>query len=151
MPVFEQSSLVDIDAVGKPTTELAAERQYVAMLYHRLDDYRARIREQLVDVRLAPAAGTHQWRSEREALAYNLERRLAALAIGDAPLCFGRLDLDDRAGLRPDELVVSVDAVKSNLRALFSAFGLDHLPQNQKRASLALRALRTGVVSRRDL
>jgi pSer/pThr/pTyr-binding forkhead associated (FHA) protein len=50
-----------------------------------------------------------------------------------------------------DELVVSVDAVKSNLRALFSAFGVDDLPQTQKRASLALRALRTGVVSRRDL
>jgi pSer/pThr/pTyr-binding forkhead associated (FHA) protein len=50
-----------------------------------------------------------------------------------------------------DELVVSVDAVKSNLRALFNAFGVDDLPQNQKRASLALSALRTGVVSRRDL
>jgi len=50
-----------------------------------------------------------------------------------------------------DELVVSVDAVKSNLRALFNAFGVDDLPQNQKRASLALQALRTGVVSRRDL
>jgi pSer/pThr/pTyr-binding forkhead associated (FHA) protein len=50
-----------------------------------------------------------------------------------------------------DELVVSVDAVKSNLRALFAAFGVDDLPQNQKRASLALEALRTGVVSRRDL
>ena len=50
-----------------------------------------------------------------------------------------------------DELVVSVDAVKSNLRALFAAFGVDDLPQNQKRASLALDALRTGVVSRRDL
>jgi pSer/pThr/pTyr-binding forkhead associated (FHA) protein len=50
-----------------------------------------------------------------------------------------------------DELVVSVDAVKSNLRALFAVFGVDDLPQNQKRASLALQALRTGVVSRRDL
>ena len=50
-----------------------------------------------------------------------------------------------------DELVDSVDAVKSNLRALFSAFGIDDLPQNQKRASLALRALRTGVVTRREL
>jgi pSer/pThr/pTyr-binding forkhead associated (FHA) protein len=50
-----------------------------------------------------------------------------------------------------DELVVSVDAVKSNLRALFAAFGVDDLPQNQKRASLALDALRTGVVARRDL
>jgi pSer/pThr/pTyr-binding forkhead associated (FHA) protein len=50
-----------------------------------------------------------------------------------------------------DELVVSVDAVKSNLRALFTAFGLEDLPQNQKRASLAQRALSSGVVSRREL
>jgi pSer/pThr/pTyr-binding forkhead associated (FHA) protein len=50
-----------------------------------------------------------------------------------------------------DELVVSVDAVKSNLRALFAAFGVDDLPQNQKRASLAIEALRTGVIARRDL
>ena len=50
-----------------------------------------------------------------------------------------------------DELVVSVDTVKGTLRALFEAFGIDDLPQNEKRATLALRALRTGVVSRRDL
>lgn len=50
-----------------------------------------------------------------------------------------------------DELVVSVDAVKSTLRALFEVFGVDALPQNQKRASLALEALRTGVITRRDL
>jgi pSer/pThr/pTyr-binding forkhead associated (FHA) protein len=50
-----------------------------------------------------------------------------------------------------DELFISVDTVKSTLRALFEIFGVDELPQNQKRASLALRALRTGVVSRRDL
>ncbi|HET8952760.1 MAG TPA: FHA domain-containing protein [Solirubrobacteraceae bacterium] len=50
-----------------------------------------------------------------------------------------------------DELVVSVDAVKSNLRALFAAFAVDDLQQNQKRASLALQALRSGVVTRRDL
>lgn len=50
-----------------------------------------------------------------------------------------------------DELVVSVDTVKGTLRALFEAFGIGDLPQNEKRASLALQALRTGVVSRRDL
>lgn len=50
-----------------------------------------------------------------------------------------------------DELVVSVDAVKSTLRALFEVFGVDALPQNQKRATLALQALRTGVITRRDL
>ena len=50
-----------------------------------------------------------------------------------------------------DELVVSVDAVKSTLRALFAAFGLDELPQNRKRAMLAQTAMRSGVVARRDL
>jgi FHA domain len=50
-----------------------------------------------------------------------------------------------------DELVISVDTVKSTLRALFDAFGVDDLPQNAKRAALAQSALRSGVVVRRDL
>ena len=50
-----------------------------------------------------------------------------------------------------DELTVSVDAVKSTMRGLFEAFGIDDLPQNQKRATLAMRALRTGAVTQRDL
>ena len=50
-----------------------------------------------------------------------------------------------------DELVVSVDAVKGTLRALFSLFGVDDLPQNRKRAALAEAALRSGAVARRDL
>jgi pSer/pThr/pTyr-binding forkhead associated (FHA) protein len=49
-----------------------------------------------------------------------------------------------------DELFLSVDAVKANLRALFAAFGVDHLPQNQKRSVLAIRAMQLGVVSSRD-
>jgi pSer/pThr/pTyr-binding forkhead associated (FHA) protein len=49
------------------------------------------------------------------------------------------------------ELSVSVDAVKTTMRSLFNLFGIGDLPQNQKRASLALQALREGVVSRRDL
>ena len=36
------------------------------------------------------------------------------------------------------EVFLSVDAVKAHLRALFQAFGVDHLPQNQKRAALAI-------------
>jgi pSer/pThr/pTyr-binding forkhead associated (FHA) protein len=50
-----------------------------------------------------------------------------------------------------DELVISVDAVKSTLRALFSAFGVNAVPQYRKRAMLAEAALRGGAVSRRDL
>ena len=50
-----------------------------------------------------------------------------------------------------EELVIAVDSVKSTMRDLFELFGTDALPQNQKRAQLALDALRTGVVSRREL
>ncbi|MEA2151142.1 MAG: hypothetical protein QOD69_2972 [Solirubrobacteraceae bacterium] len=50
-----------------------------------------------------------------------------------------------------DELYLSVDAVKAHLRTLFGYFGVEHLPQNQKRSYLAMRALQDGVVSRRDL
>ena len=32
-----------------------------------------------------------------------------------------------------EELVLSVDAVKTHLRALFEKFGVEELPQNQKR------------------
>ena len=50
-----------------------------------------------------------------------------------------------------DELIVSVDAVKARLKELFHAFGIADLPQNEKRAALAIEALRRGVVTRRDL
>ena len=50
-----------------------------------------------------------------------------------------------------DELVVSVDTVKAHLRTLFDRFGLDELPQNQKRAQLAAAALLRGVVKPHEL
>jgi DNA-binding CsgD family transcriptional regulator len=50
-----------------------------------------------------------------------------------------------------DELFLSVDAVKSHLRALFERFGIGDVAQNAKRAELVHRALRTGVVTERDL
>lgn len=50
-----------------------------------------------------------------------------------------------------DELFLSVDAVKAQLRALFQRFALDHLPQNQKRSVLAMRAMEAGLVTTRDL
>ncbi len=46
-----------------------------------------------------------------------------------------------------DELFLSVHAVKTHLQALFQAFGVGALPQNQKRAALARRALEGGAVS----
>ena len=48
-------------------------------------------------------------------------------------------------------LTVSVEAVRTHLKALFKLFEVPQLPQNRKRAELARRALAAGVVMPRDL
>jgi hypothetical protein len=50
-----------------------------------------------------------------------------------------------------DELVVSVEAVKTQLRVLYGRVGVDHLAQNEKRARLAERALELGLVAVNEL
>ncbi len=61
------------------------------------------------------------------------------------------------AGLAPsnreiaDELVVSVEAVRSQMKKLFGLFEVPDLPQNRKRVELARRALATGVILPKDL
>jgi pSer/pThr/pTyr-binding forkhead associated (FHA) protein len=50
-----------------------------------------------------------------------------------------------------DELFLSVDAVKTHLRVLFAKFGIEKVPQNQKRIRLVERAFYSGVISERDL
>jgi DNA-binding NarL/FixJ family response regulator len=50
-----------------------------------------------------------------------------------------------------DEVFLSIDAVKNNLRVLFQRFGIADLPQNQKRARLVECAFQWGLVSERDL
>ena len=49
------------------------------------------------------------------------------------------------------ELFLTVDAVKKQMRALFQKFGIENLPQNEKRARLVERAFAGGFVSERDL
>jgi hypothetical protein len=49
------------------------------------------------------------------------------------------------------ELHLSVDAVKTHMRALFEKLGVGALPQNQKRVALVERALQTGTVKSREL
>ena len=49
------------------------------------------------------------------------------------------------------ELHLSLGAVKSHLRALFHNFGIDELPQQEKRRKLVALAFATGLVSDRDL
>src|SRR4051794_28331148 len=50
-----------------------------------------------------------------------------------------------------DEVFLSVDAVKGHLRTLFQKFGVQDLPQNQKRAQLVWRAFRSGAISAANL
>ena len=49
------------------------------------------------------------------------------------------------------ELHLSVAAVKSHLRGLFDKFGVEDLPQNQKRSRLVELAFQSGEISERDL
>jgi hypothetical protein len=44
------------------------------------------------------------------------------------------------------ELFLSIETVKTHLRALFDLFGVATLPQNRKRAELVRRAIESGVV-----
>ncbi|MGW0175099.1 FHA domain-containing protein [Rhodococcus sp. NPDC003322] len=50
-----------------------------------------------------------------------------------------------------EELFLTVDTVKAHLRTLFGKFGVEDLPQNQKRVALAERALHSGIVTSHDL
>ena len=49
------------------------------------------------------------------------------------------------------QLFLSVEGVKTHLRGLFEIFGVQHLPQNEKRAALVERAFLAGVITQRDL
>ena len=65
-------------------------------------------------------------------------------------LC-GPLDDGPYAGPRSnreiaDDLYLSVETVKTHLRALFDLFGIGELPQNRKRAELVRRAFESGVL-----
>jgi DNA helicase IV len=73
--------------------EIAAEQRHLDAAYARLDAMRRsaeRVAEGYAEVQ---RGGTHQARLERDAASAYTRRRLAMFDIGDAPLCFGRLDL----------------------------------------------------------
>ena len=78
--------------------ELLAEQRYVDAAYSRLDAMRRRARRVAAGYSDVRRGGTHQARLERDAAEDLTRRRLAALDIGDPPLCFGRLDLAEAAG-----------------------------------------------------
>jgi DNA helicase IV len=89
---------------------VAAEQEYVTMLYGLLDQARERSEQGLAGVRAAGGpGGTHQARLERDVSAAEHEKRLAQLNLTERGLCFGRTDDEDntlyigRIGLRDDD------------------------------------------------
>ncbi len=90
------------DTVSVRESELAVERERVAVRYARLDALRAEKQEQLAGVRRSGPQGSLQNHSERDAFAALYEDRLAQLEAVEDRLVFGRLDLDeDAAGEDP--------------------------------------------------
>jgi DNA-binding NarL/FixJ family response regulator len=75
------------------------------------------------------------------------EAQLRVLTALCRPLVRGQLAVPATNRQIADELVLGTETVKTHMRALFAAFGVEELPQHQKRAALAQRALRTGLVA----
>jgi DNA-binding NarL/FixJ family response regulator len=67
------------------------------------------------------------------------------------PLVEGRFGAPSSNQQIAAELVLGVETVKTHLHALFEVFGVQKLPQNQKRAELARRALQRGAVREDEL
>src|SRR5919198_533376 len=74
------------------------------------------------------------------------------IRVGRTSIAYKRPAAEDSQPTQiAQELHLSVDAVKSHLRSLFQRFGIEHLPQNQKRSRLVAEALQSGVLATRDL
>jgi DNA helicase IV len=75
--------------------DLESEQAYLDVAYSYLDAMRDAARRLAKGYSSVGQGGTHQARLEREAAEETSRRRLGSLEIGDLPLCFGRLDLED--------------------------------------------------------
>jgi DNA helicase IV len=84
---------------------VAAEQDYLALLYQHLDERRRYIARRLAEVLRDPTTGTPQALSERDAAAAMYAEQLATLDGVEQGLCFGRLDLrsDEDGGNAGDE------------------------------------------------
>lgn len=104
------------DEHGSPGTtswyqhELAAEREYIAKLYSRLDTLREEKQRQLARVQAQGLQGSLQNQSERDSFATLYRDRINQLNAVDERLVFGRLDTTDevtrhigRIGLADDD------------------------------------------------
>ncbi len=76
---------------------LAAEQDYLTMLYRHLDERRRYTANRLAEVLRGATTGTPQALSERDAAAAMYSDQLVTLDGVEQGLCFGRLDLDGHA------------------------------------------------------
>jgi pSer/pThr/pTyr-binding forkhead associated (FHA) protein len=106
----------------------------------------------------APPAGARPTRTQATALG----TESASVAISPAQrrvlVALARPCLAEGAFASPatnreiaEELYLTVESVKTHLRALTAKFGIQDLPQNRKRARLVELALQRGEISPRDL
>ncbi|MDR7300495.1 HelD family protein [Haloactinomyces albus] len=83
------------DRESDRTDGIAAEQQYVSMLYDKLDELRRYTSERLAET-LAQTGGTPQARTERDISTKMHTEKLTQLSAVENGLCFGRLDLDSQ-------------------------------------------------------
>jgi len=83
--------------LSAPDPEVESEQAYVDAAYEQLDVMRTAARRIAAGYSEVGRGGTHQARLERDVAEDATRRRLAALDVGDLPLCFGRLDRTDDA------------------------------------------------------
>lgn len=89
--------------------------------------------------------------SEDLSVAISAAQRRVLLALARPYLTEGAFATPATNRQIADELFLTVDAVKTHLRALWRKFGIQDLPQNAKRARLVELALQRGEISSRDL
>ena len=107
----------------------------------------------LVALRLPPheeSMSTHVGGASEIAVHLSPTQRLVLIALC-RPLAGSAFEPPATNKAIAEELHLSVDAVKAHLRTLFERFGLENLPQNQKRARLAASALVNGVIAPHEL
>jgi FHA domain len=85
-----------------------------------------------------------------QAISISPAQRRVLLALSRPFLTTGSLSPPTNRELAT-ELFLSVDSIKTHLKALFDAFGLNDAGIRQKRSALVERAVRTGIVGARDI
>jgi DNA helicase IV len=91
-----EASTGQVDSTNEVGLQEAQEQLYITKLYERLDQLRRRASDRLTDV-MRQTSGTHQARTERDALTGMYRQQLGQLDAAENGLCFGRLEFNDGA------------------------------------------------------